>query len=107
MRISDWSSDVCSSDLIGAAIGRRDVVADMVEQDQLLARARILQADAAREAAVGVRGDAAGAARREIGVGHSEQRRTGMGVEAGNGIGTRLVLSSYRTRLPRARKRCG
>src|SRR3546814_7093040 len=86
MRISDWSSDVCSSDLparrrdtlphidgIGAAIGRRDVVADMVEQDQLLARARILQADAAREAAVGVRGDAAGAARGEIGVGQDRK----------------------------------
>src|SRR3546814_4162007 len=72
----------------------------MVEQDQLLARARILQADAAREAAVGVRGDAAGAARGEIGVGHREQRRKGLGVEAGNGIGHRIVLSSYRTRLP-------
>src|SRR3546814_17351872 len=93
MRISDWSSDVCSSDLIGAAIGRRDVVADMVEQDQLLARARILQADAAREAAVGVRGDAAGAARGELGVGQREQRRQGMGGEAGKCNGHWILIS--------------
>src|SRR3546814_1330420 len=26
MRISDWSSDVCSSDLVGAAVALRDVV---------------------------------------------------------------------------------
>src|SRR3546814_9052379 len=28
MRISDWSSDVCSSDLVGAAVALRDVVRD-------------------------------------------------------------------------------
>src|SRR3546814_5205105 len=36
MRISDWSSDVCSSDLVGEAadIVRRRVRADLVEQQE-------------------------------------------------------------------------
>ena len=42
-------------DGIGAAIGRRDIVAGVMEQNQLLARLRILKADAARETAVGGR----------------------------------------------------
>src|SRR3546814_4893505 len=45
-------------DGIGAAIGRRDIVAGVMEQNQLLARARIVEADAAGEAAVGGRGHA-------------------------------------------------
>src|SRR3546814_12505771 len=45
-------------DGIGAAIGRRDIVAGVMEQNQLLARARIVETDAAGEAAVGGRGHA-------------------------------------------------
>src|SRR3546814_16557778 len=40
MRISDWSSDVCSSDLRGAAAGREAEAADHEGGDFLLAQLR-------------------------------------------------------------------
>src|SRR3546814_1611536 len=72
----------------------------MVEQDQFLARPRILQADAARKAAVGVGGHPARAQRRKLCIAHREQRRKGFGVEAGNGIGHWIVLPHLASRLP-------
>src|SRR3546814_3078953 len=47
-RRRDTRSDL---DGIGAAIGRRAIVAGVLEQNQLLARARIVAADSAGEAA--------------------------------------------------------
>src|SRR3546814_18747142 len=72
----------------------------MVEQDQFLARPRILQADAARKVAVGVGGHPARAKRRQLCIAHREQRRKGFGVEAGHGIRPWIFLPHFATTLP-------
>src|SRR3546814_6290830 len=51
MRISDWSSDVCSSDLLGAAIDRPLAALDYADRLDALAAARVGLWDVIRSAA--------------------------------------------------------
>src|SRR3546814_15103019 len=64
MRISDWSSDVCSSDLIGGAGGRDAQFVEQIEHPP--------QADALAIFAPGIVGEIGRAARQDIG----QDRRT-------------------------------
>src|SRR3546814_3456863 len=61
MRISDWSSDVCSSDLRAAYRGARDVeLPAQVELDQMMARPRPLFLEHPYDAQREIRLEAAG-----------------------------------------------
>src|SRR3546814_17222459 len=52
MRISDWSSDVCSSDLVGAAAGAPAQPDDDVRELELVAQTPIVARDGTYEARV-------------------------------------------------------
>src|SRR3546814_3660555 len=52
MRISDWSSDVCSSDLLVAAEGHPSEVMDMSFSNQLLSAIKLIQSKGSLSPAV-------------------------------------------------------
>src|SRR3546814_1255734 len=74
MRISDWSSDVCSSDLDRRAFGNRDAVGALIESLGLAAGRQRLGLGKGREAVDRLRGvEAAG-----------QHHRAGAGLECGH-----------------------
>src|SRR3546814_19031937 len=84
MRISDWSSDVCSSDLNGGGVRARATLPTFAlvdADDQLAALRRTLATPATREvqdlASPGRDGKGEVATRDRIHTGRSEERRVG------------------------------
>ena len=65
---------LANKDCVGRAIWPVDVMTDVVEQDQCLARRGVLEAHAAGKAEIGICDDAVGAARRQLGIAQREQR---------------------------------
>ncbi len=66
---------------MAGAIGRRAVAAAMVEEQELLARQRVLQRRTAGIAGCGIRGDAADASAREFGILEQKQRSVRGGID--------------------------